>query len=153
MPLIFVLLIADIAIPESRLQHVAAGGAYAEFAQEGWNYSSSSRFDLLATLSIVISTETSTLIEAAALGTSVIVVAGQSSFTCNPMQAEGRGELWEIAFDGEEVESAYHHLIDYRRTHPERIREIAEFYKNQCFVEPTEEAIVAAFELEKQDKS
>ena len=128
--------------PGSRMAHMPG-------LPQGWNYSSRSRFDLLATTAIVISTESSTLIEAAALGTSVIVVAGQSSFTCNPMLAEGRGELWEIAFDGDEVESAYHRLIDYRRTHPQRIRELAEFYKSQCFVEPTEEAIVAAFELEK----
>lgn len=113
----------------------------------GWEHTSRDRFDLLSEAAVIISTDSSTAVEAAALGTSVIIVASQNSYTCNPMEKEGRGELWDIAFDGKDMELLYRRLLDYRLEHPERIRRIAEYYRNQCFVEPTEANIVNSFDL------
>lgn len=127
--------------------HPASLSSHLPDLPAGWKYTNQSRFKLLRTAAIVISSESSTAVEAAALGTSVIIIASQTSLTCNPMLEEGRGELWDICFDGDDVESVYQHLINYRRAHPDRIQRIAEYYKSQCFVEPTETNIEAAFDL------
>ncbi|GEM_PF-2771825 len=111
-----------------------------------WTYTQQNRFELLHTAKILITSESSTAVEAAALGTSVIIVASQSTFTCNPM-LEGRGEIWELVFDSQELDLALSKLQEYRHAHLERIQQLADFYKTNCFVEPTEENIVKAFNL------
>ena len=111
-----------------------------------WLYTLEDRFEIIRQVAVMITSETSVAVEAAALGTSIIIIASQSTFTCNPM-LEGRGEIWELVFDSQELDLALYKLQEYRATHLERIQELADFYKTNCFVEPTEENIVKAFNL------
>jgi hypothetical protein len=112
-----------------------------------WQLSYEDRYELLAGASLVITSESGVAVEAAALGTSVIILASQESFTCNPMLPTGQGEIWDIAFDGGEIEETYHRLEAFRSQHPNRLRELSMIYRDQCFIEPTEENIVQAFHL------
>ncbi|MBI5714408.1 MAG: hypothetical protein HZC38_13450 [Chloroflexi bacterium] len=112
-----------------------------------WFYTNQDRFTLLDEAAILITSESSTAVEAASLGTSVIIVASQSTFTCNPMLDVGLGEIWEIAFNPEELEKSYHHLLNYRSRNSSRIMELASIYRQQCFVEPTSQNIVDVFRL------
>ena len=59
----------------------------------------------------------------------------------------GRGENWDIAFDTQEIDLAFAHLRAYRKTHPERIKELADVYKHQCFIDPTDQNIEKAFQF------
>lgn len=112
-----------------------------------WQLSDRDHYDLLASAAVIITSESSAAVEAAALGTSVVIVASQDSFTCNPMLPLGQGEIWDIAFDSAEIETLHQRLLAFRSRHPERIRELAEAYKAQCFVEPTEDRIARVFQL------
>lgn len=127
--------------------HPASLPAHFPKLPSSWSYTKQNRFEVLQMTAVIASSESSTIVEATALGTSVVIVASQSSFTCNPMLEAGRGEIWDIAFDVDELEKTYRQLLAYRQKYPQRVLELAKFYKEQCFVEPSEENIVKAFDL------
>ncbi|MFZ2302796.1 MAG: hypothetical protein WAW10_13120 [Gallionella sp.] len=112
-----------------------------------WIYDTSAKSSAFSDTAIIITSESGIAVEAAALGVSVIVVASQSSFTCNPMFDCGRGVIWDLVFNSDELNNTYNNLLEQRATNIEGIRQAAEWYKSSCFVEPTEENIVRAFDL------
>ena len=112
-----------------------------------WYYTEKKVPQLLRDGALLVTSESGTAIEAAAVGTSVIIIASQSSFTCNPMLQTGKGELWDIAFDPSELDAVYSHLLLVRQNNPIRIQELSKYYRTHCFVEPTVEAIKNAFDL------
>lgn len=113
-----------------------------------WSYDASDRGEIFHDVAIIITSESGVAVEAAALGVSVIIVGSQSSFTCNPMFDRGRGVIWDLVFDSEELNGVYGRLMDQRTNNVEEIKQISEWYKSSCFVEPTEENIVRAFDLD-----
>lgn len=113
----------------------------------GWVHDTSDKCILFNDVAIIITSESGIAVEAAASGVSVIVVASQSSFTCNSMFEYGRGVIWELVFNSVELDSAYARLMMQRTTNMEEIKRVAKWYKFSCFVEPTEENIVRAFDL------
>ena len=112
-----------------------------------WYYTKQEVPQLLAAAAVLITSESGTALEAVAVGTSVIIIASQSSFTCNPLMDIGKGEIWDLAYDSLELDAIYSRLVIFRRDHPSRIEELASLYKSQCFVEPTVENIKLAFDL------
>ncbi len=112
-----------------------------------WYYTKQEVPQLLAAAAVLITSESGTALEAVAVGTSVIIIASQSSFTCNPLMDMGKGEIWDLAYNSLELEAIYLRLVIFRRVHPSRIEELRRFYTNNCFVEPTVENIKLAFDL------
>jgi len=104
-------------------------------------------YTLFKNIDLVIGTASGTTVEAVACGKSVIVMASQDNLTANPLMKYGQGKIWEIAFSKDDVEKHYNKLIKYREENPQKINEIAQWYKDNFFVEPTEENIIKAFEL------
>ena len=105
-------------------------------------------YQLFTSVSLVIGTASGTSVEAISCGKSVIIIASQDNLTANPLVEYGKGKIWEIAFSKDDVEKHYNKLIKYRNEHPKAIEKIANWYKENFFVEPTEENIIKAFELE-----
>jgi hypothetical protein len=105
-------------------------------------------YQLFPSVSLVIATASGTAVEAVACMKSVIIIASQSNLTANPLIAYGKGKIWDMAFSKDDVEKHYNKLIKYRNENPQEIEQIANWYKENFFVEPTEENIVKAFELE-----
>jgi len=107
-------------------------------------------YELFKDTTIVISTASGTAVEAVACGISVIIIASQDNLTSNPLVEKGKGKIWDIAFSKDDVEKLYNKLLKYRKDNIEEIKEIALWYRDNFFVEPTEENIVKAFELEEK---
>jgi len=107
-------------------------------------------YELFKDTNIVISTASGTAVEAVACGISVIIIASQDNLTSNPLVEKGKGKIWDIAFSKDDIEKLYNKLLKYRKDNIEEIKEIASWYRDNFFVEPTEENIVKAFELEKK---
>jgi hypothetical protein len=112
-----------------------------------WYYTDKNKKELFGTLALLITSESSTAVEAAASGISAIIIASQSTFTCNPMLEAGKGEIWDLVFDAQELDTAYNRLLEYRANHLARVKDLTEFYRKECFVEPTEESMVEVFNL------
>ena len=110
--------------------------------------SSDNIYELFKNASLVIGTASGTCVEAVACGVSVIVIASQDNLTSNSLVEYGKGEIWDIAFSKDDVEKLYNKLLNYRKENRSRILEIASWYRENLFVEPTEENIIKAFELE-----
>lgn len=108
-------------------------------------------YKLFTNTNFVIGTASGTLVEAVACGLSVIIIASQDNLTANPLVEYGKGKIWEIAFSKDDVKRLYNELIEYRRNNIEEIKEIASWYKDNFFIEPTEENIVKTLELEKRN--
>lgn len=107
-------------------------------------------YTLFKNASIVIATASGSSLEAVACGISVIIIASQDNFTANPLTDYGKGKIWDIAFTSDDVKKMYNNLIKYRNENVDEIQKIAAWYKENFFIEPTEENIVKAFELDKE---
>lgn len=106
-------------------------------------------YKLFDDASIVVGTASGACVEAVACDISVLVIASQDNLTANPLAKVGQGKIWDIAYDKKEVEFKISALIQYRREHEEEMSKISSWYKENFFIEPTEENIVAAFELDR----
>jgi len=106
-------------------------------------------YELFRESSLVIGTASGTAVEAVACGLSVIIIASQDNLTANPLVNYGKGKIWDIAFSKDDVVRLYNALLKYRENNQKEIKEIASWYRDNFFVEPTEENIITAFELEK----
>ena len=107
-------------------------------------------YKLFENTSIVIGTASGTSLEAVACGVSVIIIASQDNLTANPLLKYGQAKIWDIAFTKDDVKRLYNNLIKYRQNNIDEIKSIASWYKDNLFIEPTEENIVNAFELDKE---
>jgi hypothetical protein len=134
------------ARPRAVRSHPSAGPRERPALPAGWHFSSASREHLIDSAAMVVTTESGTAVEAAARGASVLIVGNRHTFTANPMLPRGEGRLWKIAFDVEELDAAYQHLLDYRATHPQELQELADWYRDSCFVEPTSDAMARVFD-------
>jgi len=104
-------------------------------------------YELFQTSKIVITTGSGTAVEAVAVGVSVIIIESQTNLTSNPLVDYGKGEIWDSVNSTKEILEKMDKLEKFRRDNPERIEEISQWYKDNFFVEPTEENIIKAFEL------
>ena len=106
-------------------------------------------YTLFQTSKLAIGTASGSLLEAVACGVSVIVIASNDNLTANPLVAYGQGKIWDIAFNSDDVIKIYDKLIKYRNNHTDEVQKIAMWYKENFFIEPTEENIIKTFELDK----
>lgn len=107
-------------------------------------------YALFEQASIVVSTASGTLVEAISCGVSVIIIASQNNLTHNPLDTYGKGQIWDIAFTENDVQIMYNNLIEYRKNNIDEIYKISSWYKENYFIEPNEQNIIKAFELDKE---
>ena len=62
----------------------------------------------------------------------------------------GERKIWDIAFNINEIYDIYKKLINYKANNNNEITELANWYKNNFFIEPTEKNIIEVFELDKK---
>jgi len=74
-------------------------------------------------------------------------VARENELITNPLVDMGKGEMWDIAFNAIEVEQKIKKLLEFRNKNMDEIKIIATWYKDNFFIEPSEENIVKTFEL------
>lgn len=108
-------------------------------------------YKLFENAKLVIGTASGTSLEALACGISVIIIASHDNLTANPLVEHGQGKIWDIVFDVSEMDEVYKKLIDFRVNNLGEIKEIAKWYKDNFFVEPTEENIIKVFELQEEN--
>jgi len=107
-------------------------------------------YKLFENAKLVIGTASGTSVEAVVCGVSVIIIASQDNLTANPLVQHGQGEIWDIAFSKDDIKILYNNLIEFRKNNSDEIKNIASWYKDNFFIEPTEKNIVKAFELDKE---
>lgn len=105
-------------------------------------------YDLFPNASLVVGAASGSLLEAVACGVSVIVVAQRGQLIANPLVEFGKGKIWDIVFSEKELKIKYKELLIFRDNYPNEIITISDWYKENFFVEPTEENISNVFELE-----
>ena len=104
-------------------------------------------YKLFENTKLVIATASGTALEAVSCGVSVIIMASQDNLTANPLTEKGKGKIWDIAFNINEVNSIYKKLNNYRADNRSEIAKIANWYKENFFEEPTEKNIIKVFDL------
>jgi len=104
-------------------------------------------YDLFPKTSLIIGSATGSLAEAIACGVSVVVVAQKHELITNPLTDMGKGKMWDIAFNAIEIEQKMKKLLKFRTKNMDEIKGIANWYKDNLFIEPSKENIVKTFEL------
>ena len=114
---------------------------------EKWVFTNNDISDVISSSALVITSESGTAVEAVACGTSVLIVANQSTFTSNPMIDIGRGTIWDIAFDPDEITELVEHLLTMRKESLSRIHNFQMDFREICFNKPTDDLIASCFDL------
>lgn len=109
-------------------------------------------YKLFENAKLVIGTASGTSVEAVACGISVIIIASQDNLTANPLVEYGEGEIWDIAFEMDEIFNIYSQLLDYRENHNEEIKKIADWYKDNFFIPLKETNIIKTFGFKNEYK-
>tara|TARA_B110000261_G_C13070575_1_gene351997 strand:+ start:187 stop:1692 length:1506 start_codon:yes stop_codon:yes gene_type:complete len=117
---------------------------------ENISVSNENIYELFKNTKLVIGTASTASVESVCCGISVIIMASQENLTANPLLEKGQGNIWDIAFNVNELDKILQKLIDYRVNNKAKIIEIADWYKDNLFVEPTEKNIINVFDLEKE---
>lgn len=104
-------------------------------------------YTLFETAESAIGTASGSLLEAVACGVSVLILASQKNLTANPLVEYGKGKIWDIAYTTDEIPALYDKLMTYRKHNKPEIQELSEWYKNNFFIEPTEQNILKAFDI------
>ena len=112
-----------------------------------WQYTEEVLDTLLLDSSIVITGSTSAAMEAAVMGSSVIIVGNDRGLTYNPMPEYGRGRIWDMVFDSGELAQAIEGLRQYRREHPDQVISMAHRLKDMFFTRATEGKYIELFNL------
>jgi hypothetical protein len=107
-------------------------------------------YNLFPETALIIGSATGSLAEAIACGVSIIVVARENELITNPLLDMGKGKMWDIVFNKIEVEQKLKKLLEFRNKNMGEIKDIAAWYKDNLFIEPSEENIVKTFELNKK---
>jgi hypothetical protein len=110
--------------------------------------SNKSVYKLFKSSNLVILTAASGVAaEAVSCGLSVIILASQNNLTANPLIEKGKGKIWDLAFNVDEIETIYKKLTKFRSLNKNEIMDIASWYRNNFFIEPTEQNILNTFEI------
>jgi len=104
-------------------------------------------YDLFPETALIIGSASGSLAEAIACGVSVVIVARENELITNPLADMGKGKMWDIAFNINEVDQKMKNLLDFRNKNTSEIKGISNWYKKNLFIEPNEENIVKTFEL------
>jgi len=106
-------------------------------------------YKLFESAKFVIGAASGTAVEAVTCGISTIIIASQDNLTANPLVEHGKGKIWDIAFQKEELKDTMNALLEFRKNNRHEIKNISTWYKDNFFVEPTEERIMKVFKLDK----
>jgi len=113
-----------------------------------WNYVYGDLYELFKKTNIVfVPPMSGTALEAVACGISVIIIASADRLTVNPLVNFGHRKIWDIVFEKKELKVKMNALLEFRKNNPQEINLISNWYKNNFFIEPTEENISKMFEL------
>jgi len=104
--------------------------------------------DIEKSFLVITNDATGTSLETVCKGKSTIVFVNTDKFYSVPLVDYGKGKIWDIAFNEDDMKKLYNKLIEYRKNNQDEIQQIARWYRDNFFVEPTEENIVKAFDLD-----
>lgn len=108
-------------------------------------------YKLFRNTKLAIGTASGSSVEAVSCGISVIIIASKDYLTANPLVNYGKGKIWDIAFNKDEIEILYNKLIKYRDENKDEIYKIANWYKENFFIQPNEKNIIKTFKLDKEN--
>lgn len=112
----------------------------------GWNFSDRSVSTLLSAADIVVVTGSGTAVEALVKGVSVILYVNEETLELNPIIYNvGRGEVWDIVHDEEQLIETYKSLLAFR-VNVNKVYELSEKIRDNMFSAPTGEAILDSFD-------
>ena len=106
-------------------------------------------YKLFESSKLVITSSSGSALEAIACGIPVIIIANDSKLTANPLVKKGKGKMWEVVHDTNEIYKTYNRLMFFKDNHNKEAVDISNWYKNNFFVEPTEKNIIEVFKLNK----
>ena len=98
---------------------------------------------------LVITSSSGSALEAIACRIPVIIIANDSNLTANPLVKKGKGKMWEVVHDTNEIYKTYNRLMFFKDNHNKEAVNISNWYKNNFFVELTEKNIIEVFKLNK----
>ena len=119
-----------------------------KYKKESWIYTYDDLYKLFRKANIVlVPTMSGTALEAVSCGVSVIIITSNNKLNVVPMLDFGYGEIWDMASDKKELDEKVNMLLKFRKNNLVKVNSIASWYKENFFIEPTEENIVKIFEL------
>ena len=107
-------------------------------------------YTLFKNTKLVISSASGTCVEAVACGIPVIVIASYNNLTANPLVEYGKGKIWDIVYNKDDMNETYRRLLSYKIDNNEEVDSIGKWYRENFFIKPIEKNIVRAFDLDEK---
>ena len=113
-----------------------------------WEHTDDSLSDLCKRCTLILSSGSSgSILEAATMGCTVISINRDDNLSFNVMPELGHGEIWDFAFDSNELSEKCNKLLQYRKNNEHSIKEISNAYKDHYFREANEQRYCEIFQL------
>jgi hypothetical protein len=143
-------LISDIEKVHVKIHPATKKVEFSKSMKKKWEFIDTNIYDLFSNTKIIfVASMSGTALEAVSCGVSVVIIGSDDNITANPLVNFGKGKIWDIALNKNDAKKLYNALIEYRKNNINEILKIASWYRENFFIEPTEENIVKAFELDK----
>lgn len=126
--------------------------AVVSFSSENWCRVDTDIYDLMNNTDIIISNESGTLIEAVTQSKMVIVIRNMQDASAGFLVEYGKSKIWDEAFNKVGVKKLYNQFVKYKEENSSELYEIASWYKEWFFKEPTKSNIIEILELAKEGK-
>jgi hypothetical protein len=118
------------------------------YVKKTWNFAKEDIYaEFKKTNLVFVAPMSGSALEAVACGLSVIIIASKDTVVANPLIEYGKGKIWDIAYDQNDVVLAYSSLKIYRKNNKEEVRGISKWYRENFFIEPNRVNIAKAFNL------
>ncbi|MGG7048314.1 MULTISPECIES: hypothetical protein [unclassified Campylobacter] len=109
------------------------------------NVSNEEIYKLFENSKIVICTASGTAVEAVACGLSVIIIASFDNFTANPLVDIGKGEIWDLVYDFDELDTVLNILLKFRNSNPQKVNNLSAWYRENFFTKITKRNLDKVF--------
>lgn len=121
---------------------------FEDLMQSGWKFVTHTVYELFYQANVVfVAPMSGTALEAVASGIPVILVADEDVIIANPLCEVGKGKIWDIVFNKDKLMTRYNTILNYQIEHFEEALGLSQWYKDNFFIEPTEENIIKVFDL------
>ncbi len=135
-----------------RLHPTQSFDMYKNKIPESWILSDKESLDEAMSKSNIVITNggTGTSLETVCKGKSTLIVGNSNNFNSLPLINKGQGEIWDLAFNKNEVIIKYNDLLKYRNNNKDKIDELSSWYKENFFINPSKKKILEIFDLAKE---
>jgi hypothetical protein len=123
--------------------------------KQHWEYGNIIYGDLyqyIPNANIIITAIGGAALEAVSMGVTVIIIENKNDFNINPLIGLGKGIIWDIVYNGKELNTVYENLLEKRVNNFDEVMDYSKKYRDLFFSKPSDKDILTSFDASNSTK-